>query len=114
MNDIVNKFLLVCDKFMPEMHLKQPGFTYSACGPFTRNKERIKKFMQASNTDFSYRNDFDKACFQHDMAYGKSKDLAKRTQSDKVLRDKAFKMASDAKYDGYQRGLASMVYKFYR
>ena len=114
MNDIVNKFLLVCDKFLPEMHLKQPDFTYSACGPFTRNKERIKKIMQTSNTDTSYRNDFDKACFQHDMAYGKSKDLAKRTQSDKVLRHKAFKMASDAKYDGYQRGLASMVYKFYR
>ena len=98
---------------MPEMRLKQPGFTYSACGPFTRNKERIKKFMQTSNTDFSYRNDFDKACFQHDMAYGKSKDLAKRTQSNKVLRDKAFKMASDAKCDGYQRGLASMVYKIF-
>ena len=106
----VNKFLLDGDKFMSEMHLKQPGFTYSACGPFTRNKERIKKFMQASNTDFSYRNDFDKACFQHDMAYGKSKDLAKRTQSDKVLRDKAFKIASDPKYDGYQRGLASKFF----
>ena len=111
MNEIVNKFLLVGDKFMPEMHLKQPGFTYSACGPFTKNKERIEKFMQTGNTDFIYRNELDKACFQHDMAYGKSKDLAKRTQSNKVLRDKAFKMASDPKYDGYQRGLASMVYK---
>ena len=98
---------------MPEMDLKQPGFTYSACGPFTRNKERIEKFMQTGNTDFIYRNELDKACFQHDMAYGKSKDLAKRTQSDKVLRDKAFKIASDPKYDGYQRGLASMVYKFF-
>ena len=113
MNEIVNKFLLVGDKFMPEMHLKQPGFTYSACGPFTRNKERIEKFMQTGNTDFIYRNELDKACFQHDMAYGKSKDLVKRTQSDKVLRDKAFKIASDPKYDGYQRGLASMVYKFF-
>ena len=113
MNEIVNKFLLVGDKFMPEMHLKQPGFTYSACGPFTKNKERIEKFMQTGNTDFIYRNELDKACFQHDMAYGKSKDLAKRTQSDKVLRDKAFKIASDPKYDGYQRGLASMVYKFF-
>ena len=109
----MNKFLLVGDKFMPEMHLKQPGFTYSACGPFTKNKERIEKFMQTGNTDFIYRNELDKACFQHDMAYGKSKDLAKRTQSDKVLRDKAFKIASDLKYDGYQRGLASMVYKFF-
>ena len=90
MNEIVNKFLLVGDKFMPEMHLKQPGFTYSACGPFTRNKERIEKFMQTVNTDFIYRNELDKACFQNDMAYGKSKDLTKRTQSDKVLIDKRF------------------------
>ena len=113
MNEIVNKFLLVGDKFMPEMHLKQPGSTYSTCGPFTKNKERIEKFMQTGNTDFIYRNELDKACFQHDMAYGKSKDLIKRTQSDKVLRDKAFKIESDPKYDGYRRGLASMVYKFF-
>ena len=98
---------------MPEMHLREPGFTYSACGPFTKNKERIKKFMQSGNTDFIYKNELDKACFQHDMAYGKSKDLVKRTQSDKVLRDKAFKIASNPKYDGCQRRLASMVYKFF-
>ena len=113
MNEIINKFLLAGDKFMSEMHLRQPGFTYSACGPFTKNKERIEKFMQTGNTDFIYKNELDKACFQHDMAYGKSKDLIKRTQSDKVLRDKAFKIASDPKYDGYQRRLASMVYKFF-
>ena len=113
MNEIANTFLLLGDKFMPEMHLKQPGFTYSACGPFTKNKERIEKFMQTGNTNFIYKNELDKACFQHDMAYGKSKDLAKRTQSDKILKDKAFKIASDPKYDGYQRGLASMVYKFF-
>ena len=76
-------------------------------------KERIEKFMQTGNTDFIYRNELDKACFQHDMAYGKAKDLVRRTQSDKILRDKAFKIASDPKYDGYQRGLASMVYKFF-
>ena len=98
MNEIVNKFLLVGDTFMPEMHLKQPGFTYSACGPFTKNKERIEKFMQTGNTDFIYRNELDKACFQHNMAYGKSKDL----------RDKALKIASDPKYDGYQRGLSKL------
>ena len=100
MNEIVNKFLLVDDKFMLEMHLKQPGFTYSACGPFTRNNSRIEKFMQAGNTDFIYRDELDKSCFEHDMAYEKSKDLAKRTQSDNVLRDKTFKIASDSKYDG--------------
>ena len=113
MNEIVNKYLLAGDRFMPEIHLKQPGFTYSACGPFTRNKERIEKFMQSGNTDFIYRNELDKACFQHDMAYGKSNDLTKRTQLDKALRDKAFKTAFDPKYDCYQRGLASMVYMFF-
>ena len=113
MNEIVNKCLLAGDKVMPEIHLKQSGFTYSACGPFTKNKERIEKFMQTGNTDFIYRNELDKACFQHDMAYGKSKDLAKRTQSNKVLRDKSFKIVSDPKCYGYQRGLASMVYKFF-
>ena len=110
LNEIVNKVLLAGDTFIPEMHLKQPGFTYSS---FTKNKERIEKFMQTGNTDFIYRNELDKACFQHDMAYGKSKDLAKRTQSDKVLRDKAFKIANDPKYDGYQTELASMIYKFF-
>ena len=69
--------------------------------------------MRTGNTDFIYKNELDKAWFQHGMAYGKSKDLVKRTQSDKVLRDKTFKIASDPKYDGYQRGLASMVYKFF-
>ena len=113
MNEIVNNFLLVGEKFMPEMHLKQPGFTYSAFGPFTKNKERIEKFMQTANADFIYRNELDKVCFQHDMAYGKTKDLTKRTQSDKILKDKAFKIASDPNYDVYQRGLASMVYKFF-
>ena len=74
MNEIINNFLLVSDKFMPEMHLKQPRFTYSACGLFTKNKERIEKFMQTGSTDFSYKNELDKAYFQHDIAYGKSKD----------------------------------------
>ena len=113
MNEIINKFLLVGDKFMPEMHLKQPRFTYSACGLFTKNKERIEKFMQTRNTDFIYKNWLDKACFQHDTACCKSKDLVGRTQSDKVLRDTAFKIGSDPKCDGYQRGLASIVYKFF-
>ena len=84
MNEIINKFLLVSDKFIPEMHLRQLTFTYSACGPSTKNKERIEKFMQTDNTDFIYKNELDKGCFQHDMAYGKSKDLVGRTQSDKV------------------------------
>ena len=114
MNEILKTFSLEGDKFMPEIHLKQPRFTYSPCGPFPTNKERIEKFMQTGNTNFIFKNQLDKACFQHDMAYGKSKDLAIRlTQSDNVLRDKAFKIASNPKYYGYQRGLASMVYRFF-
>ena len=95
MNEIVNKVLLAGDKFIPEMHLKQPVFTYSACGPFTRNKETIEKFVQTGNTDCIYRNEFNKACFQHDMSHNKSKDLTKRTDSDKGLRNKALKIASN-------------------
>ena len=69
--------------------------------------------MQNASTDFIYKNELDKACFQHDMAYGKSKDLVKRIQSDKILKDETFKTASNPKYDYYQRGLVSMVYKFF-
>ena len=111
MNEIVNKFILAGDKFMPEMHLKQPQFVYRACGLFTKNKERIQKFKETGDTSYIYKNGLDKACFQHDMTYGDFKHLPKITAADKVLRDKAFKIASDQKYDGYQRGLASMVYK---
>ena len=113
MNDIINKFLLVGDKFMPEMHLKQPCFTYSACGPFTKHAERIKKFKETGNTSYIFKNELDKACFKHDSAYADYKDLLNRTRADKVLRDRAYEIASDNKYDGYQRGLASMVYKFF-
>ena len=93
------------------MHLKQPGFTYSACGPFTKNKERIQNFKETGDTSYIHKNELDKACFQHDMAYGDFKDLQRRAASDKILRDKAFNIAKNPKYDGYQRGLASMVYK---
>ena len=113
MNEIVNNFLLAGDRFMPEMHLKQPEFTYSVCGPFTKNKERIKKFKETGDTDHIYKNKLDKACFQHDMAYGDFKDLARWTAFDKVLRDKAFNIAKNPKYGRYQRGLASMVYEFF-
>ena len=67
MNEIINKFLLVVDKLMPEMRLKQPGFTYSACGPFTKNKERIQKINETGNADCIYKNELDRPCFQHDM-----------------------------------------------
>ena len=112
MNNII-KFLLAGDKFMSEMHLRQPQFIHSTCGPFTRHKERIKKFKQTGDTRYIYRNGLDKACFQHDSADADNKDLINRTKADKVLRDKAYDIASNPEYDGYQRGLASMVYKIF-
>ena len=75
MNEIVNMVLLAGDIFMPEMHLKQLGFTYSACGPFTKSKERIQTFIPAGNTDYIYKTKLDEVCFQNDMAYGKYKYL---------------------------------------
>ena len=95
MNDIINNFLLAGDKFMSEMHLRQPECTYNACGLFTKSKERIKKFKQTGDSRYIYKNELDKACFQHDMGYGDFKDLKKRTAADKVLRDKAFNIAKN-------------------
>ena len=101
------------DKLMHELHLRQPEFTYSACGPVTKNRERIQWFRETGNLKHIYKNELDKACFAHDAAYSYSKDLVKRTISDKVLKDKSYQIAINPKYDGYQRGLASMVYKFF-
>ena len=95
------------------MHLRQPGFTYSAWGLFTRNTERTKKFKETGNSRYIYQNELDKNCFQHDMAYGNFKDLNRKTADDKVLREKAFNIAKDPKYDAYQRRLASVVYRFF-
>ena len=89
------------------MHLKQP------CEPFTKNKERIQKSKETGDTKYIYKNELDNACFQHDVSYGDFKDLAKRTSWDKVLRDWAFKIAGNPKYDGYRRDLSFMVYKFF-
>ena len=96
---------------MLEMHLIQPGFTYSVCDPYTKNKERIKKIKQTGYSRHIYQNELDKACFQHDVTHGDFKDLYRRAAADKLLHDKAFNIAKNPKYDGYQRGLASMVYK---
>ena len=113
MNNVIKKFLLAGDKFMLVMHSRQPQFTYSACGPFTKHKQRIQKFQETGDTNYIYKNELDKACFTHDAAYSDSKDLTKRTVADTILRKRAFNIAKDLKYDGYQRGLASMVYKFF-
>ena len=98
---------------MPELHLKQPGFTYSASATFTKNRERIQKFRERGNLKHLYRNELEKSCFSHDAAYSESKDLAKKTISDKVLKDRAHEIAKNWKYDGYQRASASMFYKFF-
>ena len=113
MSNTINKLLLAGDKFMPEMHLRQPQFTCSACEPFTKYEQRIQKFNETGDTNYIYKNELDKACFVHDAAYSDSKDLTKRTVADKILKNKAFDIAKDPKYDGYQRGLTSMVYKFF-
>ena len=97
MNETVNKFLLSGNKFIPEIHLRQRGFTYSACGLFTRNKQRIQKPMQTGDINYIYKNELDKACFQHDTKYVNFKGLKRRTQSDKVLKDKAFAIPDDPK-----------------
>ena len=81
---------------MPEMHLRQPGFTYSASGPFTKNKEQIQQFKETGDTSYIHKNELGKTCFQHDMAYGDFKDIKTRTASDKSLRDKAFKIAKNS------------------
>ena len=113
MNDIINKFLLAGDKFMPETHLSHPQFTYSACGLFTKHKQRIQKFMQTGDTNYISKNELEKACFAPDAAYSDSKDLAKGTAADKSLRNKAFEIENNPEVDGYQRGLASMVYRIF-
>ena len=101
MNNIINKFLLAGDKFMPEIHLRQPQFVYSACGTFTNHKERIKEFKHTGDTRYIYRNELIKSLFQHDSAYADHKDLINRAKSDKVLRDKAYDKASNPECNGY-------------
>ena len=103
MNKIVNRFLLGRAEFIPEMHLRQAGFTYSVCGPFTKNKERIQKSKETGNIRYISQNKPDKACFQSDVAYGDFRNLTRRTPSDKILRDKAFNIAKNPKNDGYHR-----------
>ena len=95
---------------MPEMHLMQAGFTYSACEPFTKNKEKIKHFKETEPSKYIYQNELDKSYFKHNMAYGNCKDLNRRTAADKVLHDKSFNIAKNPKYDGYQHGLAAITY----
>ena len=100
MNKIIKKFSLTGDKFISEFHLKQPESTYSACGPFTIHHQRIQKIRETRNLKHLYRNELDKACFAHDAAYSDNKELAKRTISDKILKDRADEINSNHGYDG--------------
>ena len=111
MNKIINKFLFTGDKVIEELHLKQPGFTYSACEPFTKHHERIQLFREIDNLKHLHRNGLYKACFAHDAAYSDGKDLAKRTISDNILKDRAYEISRNHNSDGCQRALASMVYR---
>ena len=98
---------------MPELHLRQPGITYSACGPFTQHRETIQKLREISDLNYIYKNELEKVCFALDTLYSASKDLVKRTIPDTILKNKTYEIAINPKYDRYQRGLASMVYKFF-
>ena len=111
-NKIINKFLLTGDKFVPELHLKRPGFTYRACRPFTKHCKRIQKFRETGYLKHLYRNEWDKACFVYDAAYSENKDVAKRIISDNILKDRAYDIARNHGYDRYQRALARVVYKY--
>ena len=113
MRKIVNKFLLAGDKFIPEWHLRQPGFTYSACRLFNKHHEKIQKFREQGDLNHIYKNLLNKPYFPHDAAYSDSEDLVKRTISDKILKNRAPEIAGNPKYNGYQRGVASMVYEFF-
>ena len=113
MNKIIDKFLLTGDKFISKLHLRQPGFTYSACGPFTEHRQRIKNIRETGNLKRLCRSESHKACYLHNAAYSDSKDMAKGTISDKIRKDRHFQIDMNRNYDGYQRALASMVYKFF-
>ena len=97
--------MLTGDKFMPKLHLRQPRFTYSACGPFSKHREMIKKFKETGDLNYIYETELNKACFAHDAAYADSENLAKGTVSDKILKDGTYESALNPKYDGYQKGL---------
>ena len=111
MNKVADKmFLHRRQIFMSELHLRQTGFTYIACGRFTKHHERVKKLKESGNLNYIYKNELDKACFAHDAVYSDSQDLAKRTISDMILKNKANEIPMNRIYDEYKKGLASMVY----
>ena len=113
MNEIVNKCLLAGNKFMPKTNLRQPGFVHGAFGAFSKNQERIQKSKETGNVQYIYQNELDKACFWLDIFYRDFEDLTRRTVSDNKLRNKAFNIVKNFKYNKYQCGLVSSVYNFF-
>ena len=113
MNEIVHRFLFAGEKFMSEMYLRQPRFTYSACGQFIQNKELIQKFKETEHSRHIYWNKLGKSYFQYDMAHKDFKDLPWRSVSVKILCDKTFDIAKKLKYDGYQIEVPSLVYEWF-
>ena len=112
MNKIVNQFLSSGNNFIPKLHFKQTGFTYIVCTQFTKHRERVQKFRKIGNLKHWYRNNLHKAGFTHNAAYSDRKGLAKKTVSDKILKDRTYEIARNLKYDKNQRALASIVYRF--
>ena len=113
MKKITNAFSLTGDNFLPELHLKQLGFTYSGCGPFTKHLERIQQFKEIGHLKYLYKNELDKTCFLHDVAFCNSEDLTKRIISDKILKYRAYEILGNRGYDRYQRALENMFYKLF-
>ena len=113
MNERGKNFPLAEDQFVPKTHLNHPRVYCSAYGPFTKNKERLKKFKETEDRKYISKNELDKACFQHDIVYGGFKYLSRRSAFYRILWSKGFSIAKNRKYDGYQRSLASVVYKFF-
>ena len=97
---------------MQKLNLRQSGFTYSACGTFTKHRERIQKFRETGSLRHLYRNELEKVCSAHNAASSENKDLAKRPISEKILKDRSYEIARNPGYDGYQSALGSMMYKF--
>ena len=104
--------MLIRDKSMPKLHLRQKEFTFSASGSFAKYREKIQSIKETSNLKYIFKNELDKTCFSHDVAYA-DKDVAKRTVSEKILKDRTYDISWNPKYDGYQRGLVTMVYRFF-
>ena len=109
----IEHLIILVSTVIPELHLKQLGFTYITCGSFTKHRERIKKIRETSTLKHLNRNELDKACLANDAVYYDNKDLAKRNISERILKYRVHESPRNCNYDGYQKALGSIVYKFF-